>query len=86
MSALPMAFSLGGLQGAGLGVWSPFFRCVHMLLISLAVILSNLGLAHYYIHINEAPERQEAAEKTTLFFTTLRPGGRSFFGRFYRDV
>ena len=29
------------------------------MLLILAVILSNLGLANYYVHINEAPERQK---------------------------
>lgn len=75
MSAAHGFFSLGGFVGAGLGslvLLSFSSPSVHMLLISLAVILSNLGLAHYYVHINEAPERQEAAEKQP-FFTTLRP-------------
>ena len=75
MSAAHGFFSLGGFVGAGLGSLVLLYfsnPALHMLLISLAVIFSNWGLAGNYVHINEAPERQEATEKQP-FFTTLRP-------------
>ena len=75
MSAAHGFFSLGGFIGAGVG--SLFLLSfsnpqLHMLLITLVVIIANVGLAHSYEHINETPDRQNSLDKQP-FFNTLRP-------------
>ncbi|MCF7560462.1 MFS transporter [Sabulilitoribacter multivorans] len=73
MSAAHGFFSLGGVLGAMFGSFlMPFFSkpFYHMVVMVLFIILVNLILGKYYLHI---AEKAISKEKTSFHFKTLKP-------------
>ena len=74
MSAAHGFFSLGGFIGAGLGsFFLTFFDSpvVHMSLISVWVIVSNLMLSKYYNQTTENKATEQSSEKRQVVFRSL---------------